>query len=122
MARWRCSIVRKPAQLGRVQDSGYHQLVLLAGVVLVLEVNSLLEGEDAVGDAGECATLQQIVDPSYQQNSHGPPVLLVVHLPCVLQGGDGGARDGVPVYVDLIRGAEDTRLPGSVKLVKLAVC
>ena len=93
MAWWRCSVVRKPAQLGRVEDGGYHQLVLLAGVELVLEVNSLLEAEDAVGDAGECATLQQIVDPSSQQNSH---ILLVVDLPCMLQGGDGCARDGVP--------------------------
>ena len=39
----------------------------------------------------------------------------------MLQGGDSGARDSVPVYVDLVRGAGDARLPGHVELVQLAV-
>ena len=39
----------------------------------------------------------------------------------MVQGGDGGAWDGDPVYMQSIRGAFNPRLLGPVELVKLAV-
>ena len=120
MARWRCPIVWEPAQLRGVQDGCNHKLILLAGMVLVLGINNLLEVEDAVGDAGEVTTLQQVIDTRHQKNSHRPRVLPIVDLVGVGQNGDGSARNGIPVNMKEVRGARDIRLSGHVKFVQLA--
>ena len=117
---WRPS-VREPTQFWWVEDGGNHKLVTLAGVELVLVVNGLPEEEDVVGNAGEVATPEQVIDPSNQQNSHWSLVLAVVHHISMVQVGNSPARDGVPVNMDWVWGADNTWLPRREKLVELAV-
>lgn len=97
MARGWWSIIREPGELRRVEQRGNHQLILGVGVELVLLINGLLEVENAVGDAGEGTTLQQVINPSREKDPHGSPVLGVIHKPGILEGWDGGSRDGDPV-------------------------
>ena len=56
--------VREPSE----QHSCDHQLILGIGVVLILLINGLPEVENAVGDAGEGATLQQVIDPGRERH------------------------------------------------------
>ena len=120
VAMWWGPSVWEPAQLRRVQDCAHHQFIQHAGMELVLVVDYLLEVEDAVGDAGHVATLQQVIDAGNQEDPHGCLGPAVVHLPGVLQCGDGCTRNGIPVNVDCVRSPYCTP-SGVVKLVKLTV-
>ena len=63
----------------------------------------------------------QIVYPSHQEDPHGLLGLIVVHIPGVLQGWEGGTRDGNPVHMQTIWGASHARLLRPVKVMKLTV-
>ena len=120
MARGWWTSVREPSELGWVEEGGNYQLIVGTGVVLVLLINGLSEVENAVGDAGVGATLQQVIDPSCEKDPHGGLVLGIVNRPGILEGGDGGSRDSDPVYVEVIRWTDHTRVPWSVELMQLA--
>ena len=88
---------------------------------LVLLVDGVLEGEDAVGDGVVGSSFQEVVHAGHKQDPHGELGLGVVHLVGVLQVGDGSTRDGDPVNVCAVRGTGDAWFTGLVELVKLTV-
>ena len=68
----------------------------------VLVLNSVPEGVNVPDHGGKGASLQKVVYAGHEQNPHGPGVLGIVYLPCHVQGGDGGARDGDPVNMQRV--------------------
>ena len=113
--------VREPGELWRVEECSNHQLILGIGVELILLIYGLPEVENAVGDTGVGATLQQVIDSSREKDPHGSLVLGVIHRPGILEGGYGGSRYGDPVNMEVVRGTGHIGVPGPVKLMELTV-
>ena len=75
--------------------------------MLTSKLDKLDIGKIQSGDAGEGATLNQVIDPGREKDPHGSLVLNIVYRPGLLEDGYGGSRDSDPINIEVVRGTDD---------------
>ena len=82
-------------------------------------INIHPEPQDLLGDVIKGAPLDEVIQTSHKEDSHGSGLPVVVNLPRKQQILDPGSWDGKPVNMRAVWGADNSRLPRLVELMEL---
>ena len=88
-------------------------------MILIIQLYYLFKLSESSHDRNPVPTLQQVVQASHHQDSHGGALPLVVGDPSLDQVRQHSTRYGHPVNMDSVREAEHAWGPWLVEIVKL---